>query len=346
VAAVFWATLTLGGLFFTMLQHVTGAVWSVVVRRGSEALAMVIPVVALLFVPLLFGLHSLYHWTDTNAVAHDAVLTSKAPYLNTTFFIIRLAVYFVIWTWLAWMLNKHSFAQDDDRDPMHSYSLRKISAGGMFLFAFSITFFAFDWLMSLTPHWYSTIFGVYVFVGGFLVSLAFLTLFYQSLAKRGALDGLVTLDHFHDFGRLLFAFTVFWAYIGASQYFLIWYANIPEETVWFLARWEASWKPYSITLIMFHFAVPFIVLAFYAAKRNTAVLRAIAVVLFVMHYFDMYWVVMPTFTPAGFTPSWIDLTAWIGVGGIVLWRFLSRFQSRAIIPAYDPHLADSMAHNV
>ncbi len=345
-AFTFWTTLVLGALFFVMLQHASGAVWSIVVRRGAEALTMTLPLLLLAFIPLLFGLHDLFHWTHEDAVATDHLLQWKEPYLNTGFFIIRGGVFFAIWIGLAWVLNRHSLAQDEDGDPRHTISMRKISAGGIFLFAFSFTFAAFDWLMSLQPHWYSTIFGVYVFIGGFLASMAFLTLFYQQLDRKNLLSSVLSIDHFHDFGRLLFAFTVFWAYIGGSQYYLIWYANIPEETMWFLARWENGWKTISMALIVLHFAVPFLVLLFYRFKRNAMILRSIALLLVLMHLVDMFWLVMPTFAADGVHVSWMHVTSVIGIGGLVLWLFWTRYTAHRAVPAHDPKLADSIAHRV
>ena len=343
-AFVYWVTLALGALFFTMLQHVSGAVWSVVVRRASEAMSMTLPWLFLFFVPVILGAGKIFHWTHPDPA--DAVLARKASYLNVGFFAMRAIVFFAIWSVLAWLLNKHSLAQDASGDARHTYSLRKISAGGMFLFAFSVTFAAFDWLMSLDAHWYSTIFGVYVFIGGFLVCMAFMTLFYLHLKSRGVLAETVTPEHYHDLGRFLFAFSVFWAYIGGSQYFLIWYANIPEETSWFLARWDPpSWRLISEALIAFHFGVPFLVLTFHAAKRNETVLKAIAGLLMVMHYVDMYWLVMPSFMPSA-RPSWMDVTTLLGIGGIVLWLFYTRFTSHPIVPVQDPRLQDSVAHRV
>ncbi|MFA6232876.1 MAG: hypothetical protein WC824_01640 [Bacteroidota bacterium] len=341
----FWTTITLGALFFVMLQHVTAAVWSVVTRRAAEALSLALPVLLLCFVPLLFGMHDLFHWSHANEVATDHVLAWKAPYLNTTFFMVRGLIFFAIWITLAWILHRHSVTQDTDGDVKHTFSMRKISAGGMFLFAFTVTFAAFDWLMSLNPHWYSTIFGVYVFIGGFLTSMAILLLMFQMLRSQGMLEGVVTIEHFHDYGRLLFAFTVFWAYIGGSQYYLIWYANIPEETVWFLARWENGWKEVSMALILLHFFVPFLTLLFYRVKRNARLLRLIASLIVIMHFVDMFWLVMPTFGP-GVRFSWMHLTSVLGIGGLVMWMFWIRYTAHRAVPVGDPKLADSIAHRV
>jgi hypothetical protein len=341
----FWTTITLGALFFVMLQHVTAAVWSVVARRAAEAFAMALPVLFVCFVPLVFGMHDLYHWTHEDVVASDRILTWKAPYLNTTFFVVRAVLFFAVWIGLAWVLHRRSLRQDAEGGVSHTYALRKISAGGIFLFAFTVTFAAFDWLMSLNPHWYSTIFGVYVFVGGFLASMAVLTLVFLTMRGQGMLTKEISIDHFHDFGRLLFAFTVFWAYIGGSQYYLIWYANIPEETMWFLARWDNGWHMISMALIFLHFLVPFLTLAFYRIKRTFAMLRIIAALLVLMHFVDMFWLVMPTFGP-DIHFSWMHITSVLGIGGLVFWMFWTRYTAHRAIPVADPKLADSIAHRV
>lgn len=341
-AFAYWTTLGLGALFFTMLHYLTGAVWSVVLRRIIETVASVLPVMLIFFLPIIFGLHTLYHWSHAEAVAHDPILAQKASYLNPTFFIVRTVVFFGIWFLLIRGLYRTSLVQDAGHTEPLLAKLRKLSAGGMVLYAFSVSFAAFDWLMSLDPHWYSTIFGVYIFSGGFLVILAFLVVFTNWLLKRNVLTGVITIEHHHDLGRLLFAFTVWWAYIAASQYFLIWYGNLPEETHWFLDRWVGSWRLWSLFIIAFHFAIPFFVLVFRAGKRSKPVLVSMAILFLVMHWVDLYWVVMPTLHKAGVRLSWMDLTAWIGIGGIYLGLFWKRLAAHPLVPVGDPHLQKSM----
>ncbi|UCD36874.1 MAG: hypothetical protein JSW54_08515 [Fidelibacterota bacterium] len=344
-AFAYWTTLTLGALFFTMLHHATGAKWSVVLRRGAEALSMNLPWLFIFFLPVLAGIHSLYHWSHADAVAHDPILQAKASYLNTAFFIVRGIVYFAVWSALALLLNRHSLAQDQDGEEVHTRRLRQVGAVGIVLFALTMTFAAFDWLMSLDPHWYSTIFGVFVFVSGFLVAVACLTVFYVFFRKQGILADTVGISHFQDLGRLLFAFTVFWAYIGGSQYFLIWYANIPEETVFYLHRWAGGWRLVSLLIIILHFLVPFIALIFFASKRNTRLLGVVAGLLMVMHYINIYWLVMPTVAATDAVISWVDLVTLVGMGGILMWLFLERFRRNPVIPLQDPDLSESIAHH-
>ena len=337
-AFTYWTTLTLGALFFVMLHHITGAKWSIAIRRGAEAIGMNLPWLLVFFVPVLLGIHTLYHWSHADAVAHDAILQSKSSYLNPDFFIIRGVIYFLIWIGLAVLLYRSSIQQDEDGGWAHIERMRRLSAPGLVLFAFSVTFAAFDWLMSLDPHWYSTIFGVLVFVSGFLVAIAFLTVFYIFIRNMGLATEYVNGEHFHDLGRMMFAFTVFWAYIGGSQYFLIWYANIPEETIWYLHRWSGGWKVVSLLIILLHFVVPFVALIFHVTKQNRRMLTVVGLILLVMHYVNMYWLVMPTISHTKAALSWIDISAVVGMGGILLGLFLRRFLKHPMVPIGDPLL--------
>jgi hypothetical protein len=341
-AYVFWLTMSLGALFFIMIHHLTGADWSIVLRRILETLTMTFPVMAILFIPILFGLYDLYHWSHEDAVLADPILQKKSAYLNPVFFTIRVVIYFTIWILLARGLYKTSLSQDAGHQPEHTVKMRKISAPGMVLFALSITFAAFDWLMSLDAHWYSTIFGVYVFGGSLLAILTFLVIFANLLRKKGKLAETITVEHFHDLGKFLFAFTIFWGYIGFSQYFLIWYANIPEETIWYLHRWEGSWKIITMTIVFGHFLIPFLALMPRFMKRNLTMLTIIAVWILMMHWIDIFWLVMPSFHHHGAHFSWMDLTATLGIGGIYLWYFLQKYYKHPLVPIGDPRLEVSI----
>ena len=337
-AYIFTLTIVLGALFFLMLHHLTGADWSIVLRRILEAVTMTMPLMAILFIPVLLGLHDLYHWSHQDAVASDPILLKKSPYLNTVFFIIRAVVYFTIWTLLARGLYKQSMAQDAGSDPEQKVKMRKISAPGMVLFALSITFASFDWLMSLDAHWYSTIFGVYIFGGSLLAILTFLVLFGLLLRKRGILADTITVEHYHDLGKFMFAFTIFWGYIGFSQYFLIWYANIPEETIWYLHRWEGSWKIITMIIVLGHFLLPFIFLMPRFVKRNLKLLRMAALWILVMHWIDIFWLVGPNLHHHGAVISWTDITATIGIIGLFLWFFLDKYYRHPLVAVNDPRL--------
>jgi hypothetical protein len=299
---------------------------------------MTLPVMAILFIPILLGLHDLYHWSHEDVIASDPILQKKSAYLNPLFFTIRVVVYFTIWFLLAKGLYKTSLAQDAGHKPEQSVKMKKISAPGMVLFALTITFASFDWLMSLDAHWYSTIFGVYIFGGSLLAILTFLVIFGKLLRKKGLLSDKITIEHYHDVGKFLFAFIIFWGYIGFSQYFLIWYANIPEETIWYLHRWEGTWKVITMMLVFGHFVIPFMALLPRFVKRNLGALTFFAVWILIMHWIDIYWMVIPNLHHNGAHFSWMDLTATLGIGGIFFWYFLNKYYKHALVPVGDPRL--------
>jgi len=341
-AFVFWMTIALGGLFFVLLHHLVNAKWSVVIRRFGESLMMTIPFMLILFIPVLIGIKEIFPWSDTQAVATDHLLQQKSSFLNAPFFIVRTLVYFCVWIVLALLLNKLSMQQNVAATLEQIRKTRIIGAIGMILFAVTMTFAAFDWLMSLDPHWYSTIFGVYVFAGSFLAMLALTIFVIIVLQKCGTLTECITGEHYHDLGKLTFAFVVFWGYMAFSQYLLIWYGNIPEETIWFLHRWEGSWKILTLVLVFGHFIVPFFILFPQTAKRSKAVMTVMSIWILIMHRIDIYWITMPTLHHHGIHFSWIDATACMGIGGIFLgifWRFLS---SHPLVPVNDPNLKKSI----
>lgn len=336
----FWVSLGLGGLFFTMLHHISGAKWSTVILRISQAVMSVLPIMFILFIPIIFGIKELYEWSSAEAIAHNSILAGKTGYLNVSSFITRSVIYFIIWGVLAFFINRYSRQQDDGADS--TKQLKFVSAPGMFLFALTISFAAFDWLMSLDPMWYSTIFGGYYFGGSFVIILAFLILISNHLKITGILGKEINSAHFSNLGKLFFGFIVFWAYLGGAQYFFIWYANIPEETVWFLHRWEGSWKTVSLILIIGHFLVPFISLIFFNTKRNRKILVFFALWIFVFHYVDMYWLIGPVNHHGNAQISWMDLSTFIGIGGIFISLFLNRLAAMPIIPINDPNLQSSL----
>jgi hypothetical protein len=336
----FWVSLGLGGLFFTMLHHISGAKWSTVLVRISQAAMSVLPIMIIFFIPIFFGIKELFDWSHPEIVAESSVLQGKAGFLNTSFFTIRAIIYFAIWGILAFLINKYSRLQDEGKDT--TKQLRIVSAPGMFLFAFTLSFAAFDWLMSLDPHWFSTMFGAYYFGGSFVIILALLIIMANYLQSNGTLTNEINHAHFSDLGKMFFGFIVFWAYLGGAQYFFIWYANIPEETVWFLDRWKNSWKTVSQLLIIGHFLLPFVTLIFFNTKRNRKILVFFAFWIFLFHYLDMYWLIAPTLHHESAQFSWMDLTAFLGIGGIFIALFWKNFTSKAIVPVNDPYLSASI----
>ncbi len=342
VAFVFWTSIGLGGLFFTMLHHLADAKWSMVLRRISESVMSTLPLMGLFAIPLLFGIHDLYHSSHADVMATDELLKAKEPFLNQAFFIIRTVGYFVIWSLLTFFLFRNSVKQDSVHSDKLTAQWRRVSAPGMILFAVTSTFAAFDWLMSLDPHWYSTIYGVYMFTGGFLAAISFIILSASYQRRQGILKEEITIEHYHDLGKLLFGFLVFWAYMAFSQYFLIWYANIPEETVWFLDRWENAWKSLSLLMIFGHFAFPFLALLTRGAKRSVVWLSVMSCWILFMRWVDIYWLAMPTLHEHGPQFSWIDLSTMCGIGGIFIWYCWRKYTSHPVLPVNDPGLKESL----
>lgn len=338
----YFTSLFLASLFFVMLQHVTRSKWSVVVRRIPEALSSNLWMWSLLFIPVFFGMHSLYHWTHEDAVALDPILQEKTPYLNIPFFIGRNVVYFLVWGFLGHRLYKKSLLMDETGDWGIQSLLRKISAPGIVFFGFSVAFASFDWLMSLDPHWFSTMFGVYFFAMAFQAFLAFGILVFLFFRGREVLSGVVNMVHIGDIGRLLFGFTVFYAYIAFCQFLLIYYANLPEESLWFYHRMEGNWEIFLYTLLLGRFVLPFLVLLNKTSKENPTVLRAIASWILLMHFVELYWIVMPTLNPHGAQFHWMDLTAFIGFAGIFLGLFFRTLQKSKLVPFNDPDLQISL----
>ena len=341
VPFVFFLTIALGCLFFVLIQHLTRAGWSVVVRRIAEAAAMTVLIFLPLFVFVILGRHELFHWTHADAVAHDHLLQHKSPYLNFPFFVVRAIVYFLVWGLLATYFYRASIKQDETGDPGTTVAMQRRSAPSIILFGLALTFMAFDWLMSLDPHWFSTIFGVYIFAGSTLAAMSFILLVSLVLRNRGILANTILDSHLKDLGRFMFAFAVFWAYIGFSQFFLIWYGNIPEETLFFIHRLEGGWKPFSLFLVLGHFIIPFILLMGRSAKNSPQLMGGMAVWILFMHYLDLFWVVIPNHRHhIGF--SWMDLACLVLVGGLFVAWFARIFTGKNLIPVGDPRLAESL----
>lgn len=338
-------TIALGALVFVMIQHVTHAGWSVVVRRLAEAIAANMPILAIFAIPIVLGSHSLYHWTHADVVANDPVLKGKSGYLNMTFFTIRLVIYFAVWSLFSWWLHRKSVEQDKSGDPALTLSLEKWSPLGIVLFAITCTFAAFDLLMSLDPHWFSTIFGVYVFSGAMLSFLATLGIVTRLTQRAGLLENAITIEHYHDIGKFTFAFVVFWAYIAFSQYMLIWYANLPEETIWYFRRQTGGWLPVSLLLLFGHFVAPFLGLISRIPKRRPGMLVVAGVWLLFMHWIDLYWLVMPEMNheAKGVVPFNIaDLGLLLFLGGLFVALTARRLSRHSLIPEQDPRLAESL----
>jgi len=342
-ALLFVTTIGVGSLAWLMLYHLTGAVWSVALRRLLENLTRPLPWLVLLFIPIAMNLGLLYPWADSSKVTADPELARKTVWLNPIFFVVRMAVYLACWILLASILAQRSARQDRRDDPASDRAMKSTSAGGMVVLGLTTSLAAFDWLMSLDPHWSSTIFGVYFWAGSLVSSLAALVLVALGMRALGWLRTTITAEHLHDMGKLLFGFVIFWAYIAFSQYFLIWYANLPEETGWYVTRRSGTWNTMSWALVVGHFVVPFCVLLFRATKRNPYWLGFIAVWLLVFHYIDLYWLIMPAFRPEGLQPHWLDSSLVLMLTFICAAIVAHACQRRPLVPVGDPRLAESIA---
>ncbi len=333
---------TLGCLALGMVHQLSGGAWGVVIRRPIGAASRVIPVMTLLFVPLILGMGHLYSWTHADIVAADEALRHKQPYLNTPFFIARAVVYFLVWNVLAYFLNGWSLEQDRTGDPRLARKMQLMSAGGLVAYGLTITFASFDWLMSLEPHWFSTIYGVLILGGQGLTGMAILIAVLGWLSRRPPLDRIVVASHFHDLGNLLLAFVMLWAYFSFSQYLIIWSGNLPQEIAWYLHRLESSWRFIGIFLIVFHFAVPFVLLLSRAIKRASAMLVRVAVLVLFVRIVDLWWLIAPEAHPGGITVSWMDVVLPLSMGSIWLGCFIWQLRGRAILPVHDPQFDEAL----
>jgi len=340
-AFFFFFTLCIGCLFWTIVHHVVDAEWSVVVRRQLENIALLLPVLGVLFAPIWFLRKSLYRWMNV-PVGADPLLDSKRAYLNLEFFFSRAIIFFIVLTLLAYVLRRLSVRQDHDGNPQFTIRMRKAAFIGLPLFALCLTFGAFDWVMSLNWHWFSTMWGPYIFAGTAGSSMALIVLVTAALQRAGYLKGVVTVEHYHIMGKWLLAFTVFWAYIGFSQYMLYWYANIPEETQYFIVRNTESWNVLSWFLVIFRFFVPFALLLPRATKTNLTWLCCIAGWIVCMQLLDMYVIVLPALHGTGVHLSILDFLPLIGIGGTLAFFYLRIVGKTSLFPVRDPRLIESL----
>jgi hypothetical protein len=347
---VFFLSISLGALAFVLVQHVSRAGWSVTVRRPAEMLGANLLVPALLFLPILAtvleGRSVLYPWAGSGAAAESELVLHKQPYLNPAFFTVRAAIYLAVWGLLGWYYLAASLKQDRTGQPALTLRMERLSPLAILLYAGTITFASFDWLMSLDPEWFSTIFGVYFFSGAMVAGLAALILVCLALEARGGLRESVNVEHYHDLGKFLLAFVVFWGYMAYSQYMLIWYGNIPEETTWYLARQEGAWKWVALLLLFGNLILPFCGLLPRSVKRNRLWLGFWAAWLLVFHWIDLYWLVMPSFQPEAASPGWtaglIDIGLLVGMGGCYLAGLARIVGGRSLVPLADPRLSEAV----
>lgn len=347
LAYVFWIGIALGCLAILMLQHLSGGGWGLVIRRVLESGTRTLPLMALLFLPIIFGMGHLYEWMHIEQFANGKtleekhlyeILHHKSKYLNMTGFILRAVIYFAIWGALTYLLNLWSREQDRTAERRFSKRLQKLSGPGLVLFVLTVTFASVDWVMSLDPEWFSTIFGLLFVASWVLSSFAFVIAVMALLAKQEPMSGVVAPKHFHDLGKLLLAFVMVWAYFSFSQFLIIWSGNIPEEAKWYLYRMRGGWEVVALGLIILHFALPFLLLLSRDLKRNSRRLAMVAALVLFMRLVDLFWLIAPKFSQGHFSISWMDIVAPIGVGGLWLAFFLWQLKQRPLIPFNDPEL--------
>ena len=344
ISFIFFTGIGLASVFMLMFHHITKSTWGIVIRRIPEVFGSNLKWWTIAFLPILIFTTVLYHhWTDPtlfdpDSANFDYIIAKKEAYLNVPFFIIRQIIYFTIWGFFGHKLYKVSVELEKTGDWGITNQMRKISAFAIPLFALSIAFASFDWLMSLDPHWFSTMFGVYFFAISFQSFWAIMILMVFFLQSQGLLKNTIGKAHIYDLGAWLFAFTVFYAYIAFSQFLLIYFANLPEETLWFYHRLEGNWKYIAYGLLLFRFLLPFLILLNREQKHKRNVLRFVAIVIVIMHYLEIYWIAMPMFSKHGFEFSWIDASTFLGLGGIFFGLFFKKFKENSMIPENDPKL--------
>jgi len=339
----FFLSLALAGILFLALQYLSSAGWWTVIRRVPEAMMGFVPVAALLTLPLYFGRQALYPWTRAEVLRHDPTVAAKSAYLNTPFFFARMAAFLALWTLFALLFRRTSLAQDRAAAGQHRRMVR-LSAVFIVTFAVSFSLASFDWLMSLDPRWFSTMFAVYTFAGLLLSGLAAITLTVVVLRRRGALAGLVQESHLHDLGKLLFAFSTFWAYIWVCQYLLIWYSNIPEEVTHYVLRARGSWAPLFYLVPVLSWGVPFLVLMSRSAKRNPRVLQAVAITILVGRWLDLYVLVAPpVLARVGVGLPELLITA--GYAGLFFFLTARSLSRAPLLARNDPYLRESLHHH-
>lgn len=344
-AFLFALAIPLGSFGILLLHHTLGGYWGVAIRRMLESAALTLPLMALVFVPILIlGLPTLYDWADPSIVAHDPILQHKAAYLNVPFFIARAAIYFLFWIGTTWFLSKWSREQDDNPDPWYVVRFRQLSGAGILFFVLTITFAAIDWGMSLDPHWFSSIYGGIFMLGQALTTFAFMILMVAALSSRKPLSEILISKQYHDLGNLLFAFTILWTYFSLSQFLIMWSGNLPEEAPWYVRRQMPGWQEIGIAIVVFQFAMPFLLLLQRFLKRNIGYLWKIALFVFLMRFVEFFWFIVPSFYKSPLEVHMMYFAAPIGFVGIWIVVFIEVLKRRPIVPLGDPLLRELASH--
>jgi hypothetical protein len=339
-----WLGVALGCLALMLVHHLSGGAWGVVIRRILEAATRTLPLVAVMFVPIALGVQVLYIWSRPDIVAADEILRAKQLYLNRPFFYVRAIVYFAAWIGVATLLNRWSLEQDRTADPRLARRMQLVSAAGLLVYGLTVTFASFDWVMSLEPHWYSTMFGVLTMGGQGLSALAFTIGVGVLLASRPPMSHVITPTHLHDLGKLLLAFVMLWAYFSFSQFLIIWSGNLNEEIPYYTHRMHAGWQWIGLTLIVLHFIVPFLMLLSRRIKRDPRTLFWLAAGIIVMRLVDLFYLIAPEGPVPGLRVHWMDLLLPLGLGGLWLAAFAWQLGMRPLVPIHEPQLEEALEH--
>ncbi len=339
-----WLGLTLGCLGILLLHHLVSGAWGHIIQRMAESGTRNLALMGLLFIPILFGMGRLFPWTDESVVAASHVIGHKTGYLNTPFFIVRAVLYFAFWIGVAAMLRRWSARQDAAADASLTRTMKIFSGPATVLFVLTATLASVDWMMSLEPEWYSTIYGMSFIVGAVLTALAFCIFILAQISTFKPYSGILTTRHAHHLGNLLFAFTILWAYMAFSQYLIIWSGNLPEDNSWYLRRTETSWMVVAAALLVGHFFIPFFVLLSRKSKRALRRLSYVAAFLFVMRLVDLFWLTAPAFDASAISLHALDLIAPAAIGGVWVALFARWLRTVPILPLNDPRFGADGFH--
>jgi len=341
ISEYYFLTLGMGAAFFIAVQYVSNAGWGVAIRRIPEAMTTTIPVAGVGILVLIFGIHTLYEWSHHTVVEYDKILQSKSSWLNETFFIIRLVIYFIIWTLLSRTILKNSLRQDKNPDTIYTKRNVRNSVFFIILGVFTFSLASIDLVMSLQPHWYSTIFGFLTLSGMFLSGLATITIFMVILRSLG-FKHIFTKDHMHDMGTLMMSFSFFWVYMWISQHMLIWYSNIPEETSYYMFRHFGGWGSLSFLNVILNWLIPFVILMPKASKLNDKIMLQIAIVILIGHWLDLYIMIMPALFGKQPVFGFWEIGLFLGFMALFFWAVLKRLSKHNLLPVNDPYLVESL----
>jgi hypothetical protein len=345
-AFLYWGGFSIGGLGVLLMHHTVGGKWGVTIRRLLEAQMRTLPLLAVLIIPMLFGLRYLYPWANHELVMQTPVLQHKAPYLNTPFFIGRVVFYFVIWLFWGFRVNGLADRQDETGDPTLKERMRAFSAPGVLVFTLTGTFAYIDWILSADVQFFSTVYGAMILIGDILQAIAMSIVVLVLASREDRFGGRVNGPVLHDLGNMMFAFVIFWAYLSASQLIIVWPGNLPQELGWYLDRIRGFWKYLAAVTALSMFAIPFCLLLSQDRKRHPIRLLRVAIFILCARIVDMFWIVEPTHRTKGFGLYWTDFAAFLGIGGIWAYVYLGQLRRRPLLPLHDPRVAQPMPEAV